>query len=57
MLLIPGTLSSKCEEGEEHQEITIVQRWDGHRPKIDSGLIDFYEILKDQKINLIEETK
>jgi len=54
MLLIPGTLSSKCEEGEEHQEITIIQRWDGHRPKIDSVLIDFHEYLKDQKI---EETK
>jgi len=57
MLLIPGTLSSKCEEGEEHQEITIIQRWDGHRPKIDSVLIDFHEYLKDQKINVIEETK
>jgi hypothetical protein len=49
MLLIPGTLISKCEEGEEHQEITIVQRWDGHRPKIDSGLIDSMSILKIRK--------
>jgi len=42
MLLIPSTLSSKCDEGEEYQEITIIQRWDGHRPKIDSLLIDFH---------------
>ena len=57
MLLIPGTLNSNCEEGEEHQEITIIQRWDGHRPKIDSVLIDFHRYLKDPTINVIEETK
>jgi hypothetical protein len=57
MLLIPGTLNSKCEEGEEYQEITIIQRWDGHRPKIDSVLIDSHQYLKDQKVNVIEETK
>jgi hypothetical protein len=33
------------------------QRWDGHRPKIDSVLIDFHQYLNDQKINVIEETK
>jgi hypothetical protein len=56
MLLIPGTLSSKCEEGEERHEITIIQRWDGHRPKIDPVLIDFHEYLKDATDNVIEET-
>ena len=53
MLLIPGTLSSNCEVGEEHQEITIIQRWDGARPKIDSVLIDFHQYLEDQKISVI----
>ena len=57
MLLIPGTLSSNCEEGEEHQEITLIQRWDGARPKIDSVLIDFHQYLKDQKFSVIYETK
>jgi len=58
MLLIPGTLNSNCEEGEEHQEITIIQRWDGHRPKIDSVLIDFHRYLKkDPTGNVIEEIK
>lgn len=49
MLLIPGTLSSNCEEGEERQEITIIQRWDGHRPKIDSVLIDLHQYPKFRK--------
>jgi hypothetical protein len=57
MLLIPGTLSSNCQEGEERHEITIIQRWDGHRPKIDSVLIDFHQYLKDPTDNVIEETK
>ena len=57
MLLIPGTLNSNCEEGEEHQEITIIQRWDGSRPKIDSVLIDFHRYLKDPTVSVIEETK
>jgi hypothetical protein len=53
MLFIPGTLNSKCELGEKRQEITIIQTWDGHRPKIDSVLIDFYQYPNDQKINVI----
>jgi hypothetical protein len=53
MLLIPGTFSSNYEGGEKHQEITIIQRWDENRPKIDSVLIDFHQYLKDQKISMI----
>lgn len=44
MLMIPGTLNSKCivkgENGEEqYQEVKIIQTCDGHRPKIDSSFL------------------
>jgi hypothetical protein len=44
MLLIPGTFDSTNVEKrkeEENQEIIVIQKWDGYRPKIVSTIFDF----------------
>jgi hypothetical protein len=50
MLMIAGTLNSKCvvksKDGEEqYKEVEIVQMWDGHIPKIDSSLYQYFSNL------------
>ena len=44
MLLIPGTFDSinvEKRKEEENQEIILIQKWDGYRPKIVSTIFDF----------------
>ena len=52
MLRIPGSHNSKClreeKEGKD-SEVRIIQKWDGHRPKINLLLGSFYAYLVDRK--------
>jgi hypothetical protein len=42
MLLIPGTFDLNIEKRkEEDDEIVLIQKWDGYRPKIVSSGVDF----------------
>ena len=44
MLLIPGTFDSinvEKRKEEENQEIILIQKWDGYRPRIVSPIFDF----------------
>ena len=41
MLLIPGTFALNIEKRkEEHEEIMLIQKWDGYRPRIISPIFD-----------------
>jgi hypothetical protein len=60
MLLIPGTLDSNIEKREkEYEEIILIQKWDGYRPRKISPVLDFlrpyirYDHLADSKAFLI----
>jgi hypothetical protein len=62
MTRIPGSYNSKCikeKEGVtiEPSKVKIVQRWDGHRPKINLLLGSFYAYLVDQKIKELQSQK
>lgn len=52
MLMIPGTLHSKCNASnkDEEDEVQIAQAWDGNRPKIDLLLAGFQGYLTEQVI-------
>jgi hypothetical protein len=57
LLRIPGTLNSKCIHNENHRQITIIQKWDGKRPHIQTLLRDFRRWLIQKRIDDIEELK
>jgi hypothetical protein len=50
MLMIPGTLNSKCNSSGKEYEVQIIQTWDGNRPKIDLLLNDFQKYLLALKV-------
>ena len=50
MLMIPGTLNSKCNSSGKEHEVQIIQTWDGNRPKIDLLLNDFQKYLLALKV-------
>jgi len=49
MIRIPGSFNYKCVLKGEDPEVRIIQRWDGHRPKINLLLGTFHAYLVDQK--------
>ncbi len=49
MLIIPGTLKSKCPLCNEEEEVQVVQTWDGNTPKLELLLADFQTYLADRK--------
>jgi len=60
MIRVPGSYNSKCiKEGvtKEPSQVKIVQRWDGHRPKINLLLGSFYAYLADQKVKELQRQK
>ncbi len=54
MIRIPGSFNSKCVLKGEDPEVSIIQRWDGHRPKINLLLGTFHAYLVDQKKKIKE---
>ena len=54
MIRIPGSFNSKCVLKGEDPEVRIIQRWDGHRPKINLLLGSFHAYLVDQKKKIRE---
>jgi Primase X len=57
MVRIPGSYNSKCIQEYRDSEIKVVQRWNGHRPKINLLLGTFYAYLVDQQIEENERQK
>jgi hypothetical protein len=62
MIRVPGSYNSKCikeKEGvtTEPLQVKIVQRWNGHRPKINLVLGSFYAYLVDKKIKELQRQK
>lgn len=60
MLFIPGTFDLNIEKRKEDDEIMLIQKWDGYRPRIVSSEVDFilrpymrYDHLADSKAFLI----
>jgi hypothetical protein len=60
LLRIPYTLNSKC-KGEEiaaaGEQVTIIQKWDGHRPPINYLLRDFRRYLINERIKDMQRHK
>jgi hypothetical protein len=60
LLRIPYTLNSKC-KGEEiaavGEEVTIIQKWNGHRPPINYLLRDFRRYLINERIEELQRHK
>jgi hypothetical protein len=60
LLRIPYTLNSKC-KGEEiaavGEEVTIIQKWNGHRPPINYLLCDFRRYLINERIKELQRHK
>jgi hypothetical protein len=54
MIRIPGSFNFKCILKGEDPEVRIIQRWDGHRPKINLLLGTFHAYLVDQKKKIRE---
>ena len=54
MIRIPGSFNYKCVLKGEDPEVRIIQRWDGHRPKINLLLGTFHACLVDQKKKIKE---
>lgn len=50
LIIIAGTVNSKCIGGGKEQEIEMAQAWDGNRPKVDILLANFQTYLKIEKI-------
>jgi len=57
MIRIPGSQNSKCIVTGTNSEVKIIQRWDGHRPKISLLLGSFYAYLVNQQIKEKEREK
>jgi hypothetical protein len=50
MIRIPGSHNSKCVQEGKDSEVKMIQRWNGHRPKINLLLGSFYAYLVDQQL-------
>jgi hypothetical protein len=50
MIRIPSSFNSKCILEGKDSEVRIIQRWDGHRPKINLLLDSFHAYLVDERI-------
>jgi hypothetical protein len=57
MLRIPGSHNSKCLKEGEDSQVRIIQKWDGHRPKINLLLGRFYSYLVDQEVKETKEVQ
>ena len=59
LLRIPSTLNSKSkgEERTEGEEVTIIQKWDGHRSLINYLLRDFRRYLINERIKEVQRQR